>query len=215
LAQANYYVEEPHLSFEGGLIFGTNISQVDGDTYWGYHKVGLNTGATVYIHFSNKIGVSMDLLYSQKGSRAASASSSANFGTVIDQYHMDLNYVEVPVTFHLRQAVNFLDAKRVIDFEMGASYEYLIKTSEWAVIDQQTIVIDPVLNRFNNDDIEGVVGASIKLYKNLNLNMRYQYSLTMIRPADRVPIGFSYGSGQYNNLFVFRLIYYFGKKEDN
>ncbi len=215
MAQANYYVEEPHLSFEGGLIFGTNISQVDGDTYWGYHKVGLNTGATVYIHFSNKIGVSMDLLYSQKGSRAASASSSANFGTVIDQYHMDLNYVEVPVTFHLRQAVNFLDAKRVIDFEMGASYEYLIKTSEWAVIDQQTIVIDPVLNRFNNDDIEGVVGASIKLYKNLNLNMRYQYSLTMIRPADRVPIGFSYGSGQYNNLFVFRLIYYFGKKEDN
>ncbi len=207
-AQDSYYIEEPHMSFSGGLIFGTNFAQVDGDTYWGYHKVGLNTGATVYIHFSKRTGISMDLLYSGKGSRAASTVTSQNLGLVIEQYHIDLNYIEIPITFHLRQSAVIMDERRVIDFELGASYARLINSSEWAQTDYP-VVIDPNVNYFNTDDINGIIGASTKLYKNLNVNIRYQYSLKTIRPVDRVPLGFSYGNGQYNNVCVLRLVYYF------
>src|ERR1700744_4144942 len=76
VAQSSYYIENPHTTFKGGLVLGTNFTQVDGDTYYGYHKIGLNTGGMVYVHFTQLFGVSMELLYSQKGSRAAMVTQS-------------------------------------------------------------------------------------------------------------------------------------------
>jgi len=212
-AQRSYYVEQAHLEFDGGLIFGTNFTQVDGDTYWGYHNVGLNTGATVYIHFTQRWGLSMDLLYMQKGSRSANTYTDPNLGLEIEQYGIQLNYVEVPVTFHFKQSLPVFENPAIVDFELGASYARLISSSEWAYM-SQPFSTNPAINYFNNTDYNVVLGAAMKLYKNLNVNIRYQYSLTTIRPAARVPLGFSYGDGQYNNVCVLRLIYYFSHHKD-
>ena len=212
-AQDSYYIEDPHISFDGGIIFGTNFTQVDGDTYWGYHKVGLNTGGTVYIHFTPKIGVSMEMLYSEKGSRAASADMSQALGLYIMQYHINLNYIEIPLTFHLKEKVMIYEKKREMDFELGASYARLISYSEWAETDQP-VLINHDINWFNSVDINYVVGASVKLLKNFYINARYQYSAVKIRSADRVPLGFSYGDGQYNNVCVLRLMYYFSHQQN-
>jgi hypothetical protein len=207
-AQSSYYVEQPHLEFEGGLIFGTNFTQIDGDTYSGYHNVGLNTGALVYIHFTQRWGISMELLYSQKGSRSATTVNDPNLGLEIQQYGIQLNYAEIPLMVHYRQKVALMENPVLTDFELGFSYSRLISSSEWAYM-SQPFIINPSSNYFNNTDIEGVIGIATKLYKNLHVNFRYQYSLTTIRPASRVPLGFSYGDGQYNNVCVLRLIYYF------
>jgi hypothetical protein len=56
-------------AFEGGVILGTCISRVDGSTYIGYHKIGLHTGAIVVWHIHSRLGLSMELLYAQKGAR--------------------------------------------------------------------------------------------------------------------------------------------------
>ena len=37
-------IDQTKLGIRGGLIFGMDASQVDGDDYAGYHKVGFNTG---------------------------------------------------------------------------------------------------------------------------------------------------------------------------
>jgi len=204
-AQDGYYIEDPHVTFKGGLIAGANFTQVDGDTYSGYNKVGLNAGGVVYIHFTQTFGISMELLYSQKGSRGVTDAESVNIGEYIQQYHMNLDYAEVPLLLHYTTVYR----KRKLDFEGGGSYARLIKSSEW-VLSDQPVVIDPVLNRFNNNDFNYIVGASIQLYKQWYVNGRYQYSITDIRPTDRVPIGYSYGSkGQFNNLCVLRLMYFF------
>ena len=199
-AQTDYFPGEPKV-FNGGLILGANFTQVDGDSFYGYHKVGLNAGGVVYIHFTRTLGVSMELLYSQKGSRGELVTGSQSIGTYVEKYFMNLNYVEVPITFHLI-VHNF-------DLEAGASYAYLISSGEWIEADQPA-VIDPVQNRFNTTDFEYIIGAGRRLYKKLYANIRFQYSILSVRPNDRIPYGYSYGNnGQYNNLLNLRFIYFF------
>ena len=198
--QDGYFLENPK-TFNGGLVAGANFTQVDGDTYYGYNKVGLNAGAMVYVHFTEKVGATMELLYSQKGSRGVDVSESQSLGTFIQKYNMDLNYAEVPITIHYIYK-NF-------DVETGISYGFLIKSSEW-VFSDQPVIIDPIANRFNNTDWDYILGLSHKLYKHYYVNARYQYSIVDIRPTSRVPYGFSYGNaGQFNNLFNLRILYLF------
>jgi hypothetical protein len=199
-AQSNYFIEEPKV-FNGGLILGLNFTQVDGDTYYGYHKVGLNAGGVVYAHFSSTFGASMELLYSQKGSRGEDITESPAIGTYVTKYFMNLNYVEVPLALHY--------IYHRFDVEAGISYAYLITSSEWVQADQP-VVIDPVGNAFGKTDLEYIFGLSRRLYKKLYANARFQYSITSVRPADRIPLGYGYGNqGQFNNLFNLRFIYLF------
>jgi hypothetical protein len=198
-AQEGYYIPEPKI-FNGGVILGANFTQVDGDSFYGYHKIGLNAGGIVNVHFSNNVGVSIEMLYSQKGSRGVAVYESPAIGTYIEKYNMTLNYVEVPIMLHIFQGR--------FDYEAGASAAYLVKATEWVQADQP-VVIDPVANRFNKSDVDVVVGASRRMYKQLYLNFRFEYSITSIRPADRIPVGYGYGAGgQYNNLVNLRLVYY-------
>jgi hypothetical protein len=204
-AQSSYYIEKPHMTFNGGLIAGGNFTQVDGDTYSGYNKAGLNAGGVVYIHFTQYIGISMELLYSQKGSRGITDAQSVNVGEYIEAYHMTLNYAEVPLLFH---GITTIFGRKG-DLEGGISYGRLIKSSEW-IGAEPPVVVNPVLNRFNNTDFNYIIGLSVKLYKHWYVNGRFQYSIVDIRPTDRVPFGYSYSDkGQFNNLCVLRLIYYF------
>lgn len=198
--QSNYYVEDPKV-FNGGLLFGPNFTQIDGDTYYGYHKLGLNMGGVVYVHFTTKVGASIEIIYSQKGSRGEAILESPSIGTYVTKYFMNLNYVEVPLTAH----VIYYD----IDFEAGASYARLIKSREWILADYP-VIIDPVRNSFNTSDLEYVFGIGRKIYKKLYANVRFQYSIISVRSNDRIPLDFGYGNnGQWNNLFSFRLMYLF------
>ncbi len=199
-AQSNYFIEDPKV-FNGGLILGLNFSQIDGDTYYGYHKVALNAGGVVYVHFTPAFGASMELLYSRKGSRGEDVTESPAIGTYVTKYFMNVNYVEVPLTLH------YIYYK--FDVEAGISYAYLVSSSEWVQADQP-VLIDPVANAFNKTDLEYIFGLSRRLYKKLYANARFEYSITSIRPADRIPLGYGYGNqGQFNNLFSLRFIYLF------
>jgi Outer membrane protein beta-barrel domain len=198
--QSNYYEPEPKV-FDGGLILGVNFSQVDGDTYFGYHKVGVQLGGVVYVHFTKVFGASVELLYSQKGSRGESVVESPAIGTYVSKYFMNVNYAEIPLTFHA--------VIHTIDVEAGVSYGLLVSSKEWVQTDQP-VVIDPDKNRFNTSDIDYVFGIGRRVYKKLFANIRYQYSVTSMRPPERIPIGFGFNNnGQFNNLFNFRLMYYF------
>ncbi len=199
-AQSSYYEVEPKV-FDGGLLLGANFAQVDGDSYFGYNKVGLNAGGVVYVHFNKIFGASIELIYSQKGSRGESVLESPAIGTYVAKYFMDLNYAEVPVTLHV--------IAHKLDVEAGASYARLIKARE-SIESDQPVSIDPDKNRFNTSDVDMILGLGGKIYKNLHANIRFQYSLTSIRPPERIPVGYIWGNiGQFNNLFNLRFIYFF------
>jgi Outer membrane protein beta-barrel domain len=199
-SQSSYY-DDPPKAFEGGLIAGLNFTQIDGDTYFGYHKVGLQAGGVVYVHFTKKIGATMELLYSQKGSRGEDVVESPAIGTYVTKYFMNVNYVEVPLTFHI--------ISHKFDFEVGACYARLISSKEWIQSDQP-VTIDPEQNKFNSTDVDYIFGMGHRVYKQLYANIRFEYSVTSIRSPGHIPVGFGYGNeGQFNNLFSFRLMYMF------
>src|SRR5574344_2176752 len=56
--------------FIGSIIAGGNFTQVDGDMVYGYHKAGLNAGASVMLPLDAKFRwfATVELLYTQKGS---------------------------------------------------------------------------------------------------------------------------------------------------
>ncbi|HTN46689.1 MAG TPA: porin family protein [Flavipsychrobacter sp.] len=193
----NYYVEDPR-TFYGGLLIGTNFSQVDGDSYAGYHKIGLNAGGIMYVNLADHLAGSVEILFSQKGSRGHKNLESAN-GALISKYRIDLNYAEVPVQ------INYFD-KRRSHFGAGVSYSQLISSREEIVAGGQPVPTDSL--KFRKADINLLLSGNLHLVKGLFLNLRFQYSLIPIRTKENINL--NYGrSEQYNNMFVLRLMYLF------
>ncbi len=198
-AQANYYEEDPN-TFSGGLILGGNFTQVDGDNFAGYHKVGINAGGIVYARLVDQLAVSLEILYSQKGSRGHKTQLSNTKVYNILQYDINLNYAEIPVM------LNYFD-KRKSHFGAGFSYSQLINSKE-------TVRTEPAFNTtvnlddypFKKMDLNFIVGGSLHLWQGLFLNARFQYSLIPIRKNIYPEFG---RAEQYNNMWTLRLMYLF------
>ena len=195
-AQSNYYVESEH-KFYGGLIGGVNLAQVDGDYIAGYDKVGLNVGGIVYIQFKTHLAASMEILYSQKGSKSKDPVQLPS-GTSLVKYGMNLNYAEVPVM------LNYFD-KRKTNFGAGFSFSELAASSEY-ITTYPAQTFDPEKYPFKKTDINFITGCNLHLWKGLFFNIRFQYSLFSIR--DHIPQTTD-NTAQFNNLWVIRMMYLF------
>ena len=204
IAQQNLYLQNTNYRFFGGLVAGVNFSQVDGDTYAGYNKVGVNAGGIVYARLTDNIGASMEFNYTQKGSHAISNSASPALGTYFSEYRLKLNYVEVPIVLHIL-------TNRKLHYEVGASYAQLLNFSE-TIYSDPGYVIDPNIFYFHKTDFCLNAGLCYQLYNWWFIEGRFQYSLVSIRDAERIPFG---GPTQYNNICMFRLVRFFNKPPNN
>lgn len=194
----NYYIEEPK-TFVGGLIGGLNFTQVDGDSYKGYHNIGFNTGVVVYTQLVPGISASLEILFSQKGARSNGSQLSNGGITVITRQNIKLNYAEIPVQ------INFFDKKRN-HFGAGLSYAQLINSKEEIVGNNTSIKYDPDQYPFKKMDINMILSGQVHVYKGFFAGIRFQYSMLSIR--DKVDL--EYGRAQqFNNVFAVRLMYLF------
>jgi hypothetical protein len=107
-------------NIKGGIYGGFNFSQVDGDEVYGFHKKGFNIGPTAIIPIKTRFSVSLETLYNQKGSFQKPVNKDTSYG----MYSLKLNYVEVPVLFHVRD-------KNKINFGTGVSWGRLVGFKEW------------------------------------------------------------------------------------
>ena len=186
-------------NFYGGFTIGANFCEVIGDAYHGYHKVGLNAGALVVGRISEEFGASLELLYSQKGSRGVREINSNYSGAMFEKYYLDLNYVEVPFQLH------FFSGRRTI-VGTGISYSRLLKSSESLSTDQP-VYLNPKEHEFNKDDIAVVFSGGLGFFDHWMISLRYQYSLKPVREWDKVPVKLGSGN-QTNTYFTVRLIYF-------
>lgn len=199
-AQEQKNVFDEYKSFYGGLVLGLNATQVDGDTYAGYHRVGLNAGGIVYWRFVNQVALSLEILYSQKGSRAVKESTSPYAGSYFSKYSIKLNYAEVPLMFHY-----FFSSKYQIGF--GGSFNGLISSKE-SLIQINPVHIDESLFPFNKFHVDLMGSISMAVWKGLVLDVRFQYGITPLRDYQNVPFGYG-SSNQFDNMFTFRIQYLF------
>lgn len=186
----------------GALSLGMNLTQVDGDNFFGFHKVGLNVGPMVAVPFgkNKNWSASMELLYSQKGSHHNGATDSTEYRLVQD-------YAEIPVLVH------FTD-KKLISGGLGFSYGQLINYKE-----TKNNVFDSIYNYqtgLSNYDISVIADIQIRLWSRLWANLRYQYSIksnrtVVINDPGSYPRT-SETRDQYNNVISIRLTWVFNQE---
>lgn len=99
--------------FEGNLLAGVVLAQIDGDRLAGFNKFGFQVGAKVDALITDRWSLGIELLYTQHGSSRSINDSPAS---VFDK--IGLNLVEAPVMIY------FSDWKFVLG--AGASYARLI-----------------------------------------------------------------------------------------
>lgn len=184
-------------AFKAEIIGGFNKSQVDGDETAGFKKYGLNTGLGVVLPIHKNWSLSLETLYSQKGSRLRRQSSDSLDGS----YRLKLNYAEVPLMLMYTDR-DFMSAG------VGVSWGRLVYIDEWKDgyrVDSVTLLDGP----FSRNDFEVFGDFRFRLYKNLKINARYSYSLHKLATRD-IRDGLTGPFNRrdfYNNLWTIRLIY--------
>ena len=181
--------------FDGGALLGFNASQVEGDTYKGYHKPGVVAGFYVETDIAPAIFAAMEIKYSQKGARKKSTDKDPT------KYIMRLNYIDIPVYMAFRTGEN----SAIIG---GISTGFLISAKE---IDEYGEFPPEDQNEFNTIDLEPLIGFQFDFIENLKADLRFSMSVLPIR-GKPVNTNYYWQNNQFNNVITLALYYQIGRR---
>jgi len=185
--------------FDGGILLGGNISQVDGDYWVGYNKVGYLAGGFVCLELSPHSSLQLEMEYIQKGSRKSDYFEQDALHT----YLLRLHYLEIPLLYQ------FTFLKR-IQVEAGPAADVLLAYQEQ--VDGAEV---QNLYPFRAVTLAGIVGASGYITKHLKATFRFNYSLLSLRQPQPEGEGgvpwrtFLFERGQFNNVLSLSVAYQF------
>jgi hypothetical protein len=177
--------------FEGGLLGGFTGSQIDGDTYGGYNKLGLTAGAWVRRNMKNKQSWQLEIKYINKG-------ASNNYTSLKQVYYkVALSYIEIPVFFQYH-------FYKVYSAEFGLASAYIFSGK----IDGDGSGYKDPVTPFNQFDYSGLIGLNYYVTKTICVNMRFSYSLIpIIKLQSTIRPNYFLDKGQYNNLLCLSVYY--------
>lgn len=184
--------------FQAGLTLGVNISQLDGDEYAGYRKIGAQAGIQGIVNITDHFFISTEILFSQRGARPSNKEKLEDFENFID---IRLNYIEVPFLINVSTGKARKDFRPLRIFG-GVSVGRLITTN----IDQtgESLNFYPFLNMasikddFESFDFSLVIGFQRNFSKNLGVFVKHTLALNNLY----TPVG---KENPYNQLEPFHL----------
>ncbi len=175
-------------NFHAGVIGGISTTQVAGDQLSGFNKVGIIAGGFVNKSFGDKIGLQMEIIFIQKGSRKPVDPNNNNAF-----YVMRVSYFEVPLLLKWQAAQKF-------NIEAGPSFGTLVfseEETEWGVY-------QPVVP-FKTFDLSANIGLSYTLSEKITVNTRLSNSVIPIRDFPAGYLFAFFDRGQYNTVLAFTL----------
>lgn len=179
----------PKQRFHAGIITGLNLSQIDGDRYTGYNKLGVLAGLQGVAVLTRRMDVVTELTFSQKGSRIPYIGAVHQRNERI----LTLNYAEVP--FLLRIDVLPPDSEQKnVELEIGFSFARLIGSRVDENLSQVRYPYSELEIDFRKNDLNALIGMHIEIFKDLNLGLRANMSLNKFyvneeaTPLDRFQI---------------------------
>lgn len=188
-------------SFNAGLIAGATFSQVDGDSYYGYHQLGWTAGAYVNLPVEEHFALQMELKYALLG---AHSSTKEVVEYTYNPYSLRLHYAEIPLMLRYDFG-HFTVNGKSLDFltlEAGASLDFRMKATEDVDTDFQVTTA-----RWNFFSMTFNAGLHFALTDHLGLGARWMYSVVPCRINYMSP---SYFFGHYyNKVWQFTLTYNF------
>ncbi len=194
------YIPSSAQVFKTGLIAGLNGSQIEGDGYGGYHKLGFIGGGFVNTDLSEKISTQFEIYFINKGSFKAAHPDKGDY----DKFSLNINYIEIPIS--LRYTYH------KFKFEAGMYYAKLLG---YHIEDEFGEVF---VNRFpfKSYDFGGLIGINYELNDYFSVNFRSKSSIIPIRDFQNYDqnIGLRnklFNRGWYNVELNLSVRYQFGK----
>lgn len=188
--------------FVAGPKTGISFTQVDGDSYAGFNKIGFNLGGFVYRRLSKRWDVQFEIEYLQKGSKKTPDVEKGDY----NDYQMNLGYIQFPVLARYKI--------KKFSLEGGLSIGALIHEQEW--VEGAEIPEDKKVS-FQTMEYATIFGFNYNITDRLWVNARYSYSINRIRiPYDGdIPIYNPHWDkrkpGQYNDIIVVSVYYALNK----
>ena len=179
--------------FIGSVVAGANFAQIEGDDVHGFYKVGFNggLGLTLPVNPKQTWQVSLELLYTMKGSKKTCQPGyflTSNYGESMFQdvdwsvpidstvkCNISLDYVQVPVM------IRYDEPYSGCSFALGFAWGRLVRAKE--IYNGYLRTTNVRSGTYKKNDWSIIADVNIRLYKNLSLNFRYEYSLVPIRLA--------------------------------
>jgi hypothetical protein len=213
--------------FIGSVVAGANFAQIEGDNVHGFTKVGFNGGLGLTLPLNRKQTwqISLELLYSMKGSVKHCQPGyfdTANYAPPMyedvdrsvpfdpkTKCNISLDYVQIPVLVHYEETYSGCT------FGLGFSWGRLVRAKE--IYNGFARTTNVRSGTYKKNDWSVIADVNIRLYKNLTLNFRWEYSMVPIRTqqflyvrndGSIVPETNKY----HNHVISTRLIYYINEK---
>ncbi len=201
-----------YLSLEAQIIksfaaAGLNLSQVDGDEAYGYHKAGGNVGLGIMVPFLTNFDASLETSISQKGAyQKPQYILLSGSDTLTGEYNLRLNYAEIPIL------IQYTD-KNFISAGIGASLGIMVGAKEYEHGKKMPTTVGD--GTYANLDYSVLLDAKMRIKGRLWGNFRFQYSMKRIRSREFSSItGLnSWTRHQFNNTISFRLFYIFNEQQ--
>jgi hypothetical protein len=196
--------QEKQNAFNLLIMAGVSPSQVHGDMYSGFRKLGGMGGVGVETVFNEKASMNLSFLFIQKGARKNQNLEKND----LNYYYLNLNYIEVPILVTYTQK-KFL-------FDLGVSAAYLINYYEASEAGNFTGMFP-----FQKYDFSVKVGLGLNISPKWFVNFRSSNSFITTRP-NRVRqaiyynniIARTFNKGYYNNILEFTLGYQIKTKKN-
>lgn len=178
--------------FEGGVLAGYNASQVEGDTYKGYHKPGMVAGFYVQTDVVPAVFAAMEIKYAQKGARNKIKQDDPA------KYIMRLGYIDIPTYVGFRTN----DRGNII---AGISTGFLVHAKEFDNYGEFPVEDQ---NAFNILDLQALIGFQFDLLDNMKVDLRLALSVLPVRghPGEGSPNTY-WLTNQFNNVISLALYY--------
>jgi len=161
--------------FKAGLVAGVNASQINGDNTGGYNKLGLLGGLRVITVLSEKSDVSIELAYSQRGSK--------NDKSEPVDIRIDLNYIEVPVLYTYKDWLDESGDYYKVQALGGLAFSRLLK----GTVEDSASPPKEITGDLRSNDLSLVLGVEFFFTKHWSLSGRWHSSLNKLATAEKSP----------------------------
>ncbi len=181
--------------FDAGLIAGLNASQVEGDSFKGYHKAGILAGVFVQTDIAPAVVAGMEIKYSQKGARRKYDPEVPN----VDKYIMRLGYIDVPLFMGFRTN----ERSMIVG---GIAPGILLHSKE---LNSEGELPEPDRQTFNTFDLQPFLGFQFDFLERATVDLRL--AISVVPCSDKADTNYYFHNGLFNNVISLAFYYNLGQ----
>ena len=156
---------------------GLNLAQIDGDDLYGYNKLGIQGGFKLDYPVMDKLDISLEMLYSEKGSNDGFGFGSFRTNAT------KLRYLDLPLSLSVKDwYVEDKDYHKV-SAHAGLNFGYLfsVESINGSFADN--------IDNYNQVDISYFFGVNYRFNRRIGLTIRHTRAFTSLLP-DSVSISY-------------------------